>query len=353
MSNPADGFRAGTNLPCLDDIGKAVFRQALERGVLDQAAVADALSLSHEQVREATRTLLALRLLQGPKEDEDGPLVPVDPRAATSEVAADFERGVRLRRDEVGRTLESVQALAEEYDRATSVGTVTGCVPGVQILTDVEQVRDRLRDEARRCCKEALTAQPGGARSPSTLSEALPRDIGMIERGVQMRVLYQHTARVNLTTQAYSRAVIDAGAEVRTLGELTDRLIIFDRAVAFVPARAEAEGPPGAVVVTEPYLVHFLCSVYDRMWHAATPFNPEASGYEEITDDLRRLLLRCLAAGMKDEVIARRLGMSVRTCRRHIAELMQYLQAGSRFQAGYAAARMGWIDAEPGTPSEF
>ena len=33
------------------------------------------------------------------------------------------------------------------------------------------------------------------------------------------------------------------------------------------------------------------------------------------------------------------LGMSVRTCRRHIAEITEQLEATSRFQAGYNAAR--------------
>lgn len=40
---------------------------------------------------------------------------------------------------------------------------------------------------------------------------------------------------------------------------------------------------------------------------------------------------------MKDEMIARRLGMSLRTCRKHIAESMETLGASSRFQAGYLA----------------
>ncbi|KOG32387.1 hypothetical protein ADK34_09305 [Streptomyces viridochromogenes] len=48
-----------------------------------------------------------------------------------------------------------------------------------------------------------------------------------------------------------------------------------------------------------------------------------------------------LAQGAKDEVIARRLGMSLRTCRRHIAELLEELGAESRFQGGALAERAG------------
>ncbi len=54
-----------------------------------------------------------------------------------------------------------------------------------------------------------------------------------------------------------------------------------------------------------------------------------------------------LAEGAKDEVIARRLGVSLRTCRRHIAEILETLQADSRFQAGVLAERAGLTTAGP------
>jgi DNA-binding NarL/FixJ family response regulator len=55
------------------------------------------------------------------------------------------------------------------------------------------------------------------------------------------------------------------------------------------------------------------------------------------------LLLLELAGGAKDEQIARALGMSVRTVRRRVADLMDELGADSRFQAGVEAVRRGWI----------
>jgi DNA-binding NarL/FixJ family response regulator len=59
--------------------------------------------------------------------------------------------------------------------------------------------------------------------------------------------------------------------------------------------------------------------------------------------DLRRFLLQQLAAGAKDEQIARSLDLSLRTVRRRIADVMSDLGADSRFQAGVEAARRGWI----------
>ncbi|MFD5418680.1 helix-turn-helix transcriptional regulator [Streptomyces sp. NPDC127069] len=46
-------------------------------------------------------------------------------------------------------------------------------------------------------------------------------------------------------------------------------------------------------------------------------------------------IVRLLSEGLEDKVIARRLGMSERTCQRHIAEIMRAVGAKSRFQAWY------------------
>ena len=52
---------------------------------------------------------------------------------------------------------------------------------------------------------------------------------------------------------------------------------------------------------------------------------------------------RQLAAGAKDEQIARTMGLSLRTIRRRIADLMIELGADTRFQAGAEAVRRGWL----------
>lgn len=64
----------------------------------------------------------------------------------------------------------------------------------------------------------------------------------------------------------------------------------------------------------------------------------EILGYRDIDDDIKLSIAKLLTEGHTDEVVARRMGMGVRTCRRHIAELMDELGVKSRFQAGVAAA---------------
>ena len=67
---------------------------------------------------------------------------------------------------------------------------------------------------------------------------------------------------------------------------------------------------------------------------------------DDIRSELTQAILGQLATGAKDELIARRLGMSVRTCRRHIAAIMLHLRAESRFQAGALAAQLGLLPDE-------
>ena len=68
--------------------------------------------------------------------------------------------------------------------------------------------------------------------------------------------------------------------------------------------------------------------------------------YEASLTGLRALapsLLDALASGAKDEAAARELGLSLRTYRRRVAELMAAVGASSRFQAGLRARELGLV----------
>jgi DNA-binding NarL/FixJ family response regulator len=60
--------------------------------------------------------------------------------------------------------------------------------------------------------------------------------------------------------------------------------------------------------------------------------------------DLRtREILRMMAAGMKDETIARILNVSRRTVQQHITDAGSLLGARTRFQLAVLAAKRGWL----------
>ncbi|MFF5938630.1 helix-turn-helix transcriptional regulator [Streptomyces sp. NPDC012508] len=86
--------------------------------------------------------------------------------------------------------------------------------------------------------------------------------------------------------------------------------------------------------------------MYEYCWHAATRYGdeerPEHDG--DGLSEQQREALQMLASGMKDEKIARNLGVSLRTVSRMLSELMQELGASSRFEAGCARCVLGWLD---------
>lgn len=59
---------------------------------------------------------------------------------------------------------------------------------------------------------------------------------------------------------------------------------------------------------------------------------------------VQREILEMLAGGASDDRVADALGIGLRTVQRHMATLMGILGARSRFEAGVAAARVGWLD---------
>lgn len=76
----------------------------------------------------------------------------------------------------------------------------------------------------------------------------------------------------------------------------------------------------------------------------AAPMTSERSNTMPTDDELA--LLRLLARGFTDEVVAQKLGLTGRTLRRRLRSAMDKLDASSRFEAGYKLALSGWLEPE-------
>ena len=199
------------------------------------------------------------------------------------------------------------------------------------------------RDDAQRevlaaiaaCTEELIVLRPGGPRT----QQQFALDEEVLERGVKCRILYQHTARANLGLRPLAQKLARHGGEVRTSSAGFERMLILDRRTAFVPTGAPDGDVPGAAMVTNPEVVQFLYRGFERTW--STAMSVEHAEYDEASVDIKVMLLRLMASGLKDEAIAQRLGMAPRTCRRHMSAIMAELDVTSRFQAGIKIASMG------------
>ena len=167
----------------------------------------------------------------------------------------------------------------------------------------------------------------------SAISEVVARTVasGRRSRAVYpLRVL--HEAPEVLQTRT------DAGEEVRLIDDLPTRLMIIGATHAILPEPLGYSDSP-RLLVRQGALVSALTLLFELYWEKAMPVS-ELSGSQ---GSERIFLLRQLLSGAKDEQIARTMGLSLRTVRRRIAELMIELGADTRFQAGAEAVRRGWL----------
>lgn len=340
--------------PCFDELDEraiAAYRAAVQAGKYAPQAIAATLGMTEEEAARIGRTLLDLRLLHPVPGDRET-LAPASPDAAAADLVGPAEQQIRDLQQSVSSTRNSLLSLLPVYFESRRS---RNRMEAFDVITNISVLELMIEDFGARCQTQALTVQPGGPRPPHLLDGARRRTLERLARGVRIEHLYQHTVRNDPASTAYIREVSAAGAEVRTTDQLIDRMIIYDREIVFLPEQGELDRRPGAIVVREPTLVAFLCKLYDQQWARGTVFEPDAEDTTAITDDVKRSIIKLMAQGYKDEMVARRLGMSVRTCRRHIAAIMEDLDATSRFQAGVNVALSGTLDdaaglSRPGEP---
>lgn len=273
-----------------------------------------------------------------PDPDDANWLRPVPPAAALAQRLHPLEREIQERRSLAVQLTDSFEPfLAISAQDLPTTHAIT-------VLEGINRINSAIELALTDCRSEILTVQPGGGRSEHSLTEALDRGQAVIARGITMRTLYQHTARHSQGTLAYAELMAKGGnVEIRTLEELIERLMIFDRTVAFIPARDDSAV---ALELRHPGLVDYLAKVFEQLWARAVPLLEETP-YAPPTDGIsgvQRSIAKLLVEGHVDEAIARRLGMNVRTCRAHIAKLAAALGSGSRAQLGFLIAQSGILD---------
>jgi sugar-specific transcriptional regulator TrmB len=285
--------------------------------------------------REALVLLIDLGLLREDPGEGDGPgWVAVDPAAVQSGVVAPMGREAVELLTESAAWADTFRGLAQTFRRTPTVGSLLTEIRG---LPSINRFLENAVDDA---ASELLTAQPAGARRAVILQQAIDRDLRALERGVQMRTLYQHTARRSKATRDYVEQILDHGAQVRTLDEFFNRLIVIDRRLAIIPGGQ----PDVAVAIHDPHLVSYLADIFDRSWERAREYYERGTSSDsDIAAEVRQLTVRMLTEGHSDPASAKRVGVSTRTYASYVAALKDEYGVETRFQLGYA---MGSRDPE-------
>lgn len=281
--------------------------------------------------------LLRLGLLR-PSFDDPGRLEPVAPHVA-------LHRLLRASADRVAGERRREERLVEALEPLLRAGGPS--VPTAPLITahNGKEHIGQVIDEAMTDATELLSIQPYSSYinpDPALHEPALRRDQALLDRGGRIRALYQHTLR-HAPPLAARYEHLTGDVEARTLDEITERLVIVDRSVVFLPANADRSS---ALEVRQPALVGFLATIFDRLWRLATPMYPRAVHRRSLNGvtPRQRAIAALLVEGHTDAVVSDRLGMNVRTVREHIAKLAATLGSQSRAQLGFLIGRSGILD---------
>lgn len=318
-----------------------IYRALLRNPALTAAELADAHGIDESAVADSCATLVEHGVL---KHDRSGSgfIVP-QPAAAIGQLIEQREEELlKLYR----RTSDSrfmIQELEALYRKPEPVEPAD---QGVERLTGLEAIRDRIEELSFFTRTSVFSIQPGGPQSRESLEASRPLDQRGIRRGVEMRVIHEASLLEDELNRAYLRELVMGGVKVRVSTQHLERMIIMDEQVAVVPVDP-GNTRRGALIVRNPGLVTGFLDLFHRAWQDAEELPWSAEGERDpqtnkISPQDKRIL-ELLASGCTDETSAREVGVSVRHLRRTISRLMQELGANSRFEAGVEAARRGWL----------
>jgi DNA-binding CsgD family transcriptional regulator len=314
-----------------------VYRAMLAAPRIGVAQIAEGLGWSVEQVRGGLDELAKLSLLR-PSWEAPGALRLVSPEVGLSSLLAEQEAELVERQRQIAASRAAVAAVVADYADLHPSRQHSD----IEQLVGVDAVRTWIEERAHAGLTEVMTFSPSGAMSEPGMAASRPLDQEALERGTTMRSLYLDSIRNHPPTLAYLRWLAEIGGQVRTAPTLPLRMIIFDRKQALIPVNPE-HSRTGAVVQRGPGMVAALCALFEQIWQSARPVGQDKQRDDQGLTGQEQAIITLLAEGWTDDVIARKLGVSVRTSRRITAELTQRLGARSRFQAGARAVEHGWV----------
>jgi DNA-binding CsgD family transcriptional regulator len=218
----------------------------------------------------------------------------------------------------------------------------------VEVLDDPDEVGRRVLQvaESARATVRVLDRPPYLYNTPET-GTTLDSELRLLKSGVAYRVIYDADSFTPPELSECFAESLAAGEQARVLAEVPVKLTIADNDTAILPLIPTPGQPGRAVVLHTPVMVEPFAALFESLWSRAIPVGPETAIADDSTGSApaadERALIMLLAAGMKDGAIARHLRVSERTVNRRIAELIERLDAHTRFQAGVQAAHRGWL----------
>ena len=255
-----------------------------------------------------------------------------EPGAHDGGVLLVLEEQLRRELSRIEERRRDLEASRELLARATS-RAIGAHEPLTEPLSDAiaPSVVNRLLSETTGLLRNyVLTISEGPALDESTMRANEER----IRRGEVQRAVYPASALASPQGQRWMSVWAEVGEDQRVQPTAETEFAVFGDS-AVVALAAWDDPSQGYAVIRDRLVVRLYTAYFDLAWKHAVP--APRPGTHEPTGDAK--LVELLELGLKDEAIARHLGVSLRTVRRRVAHLMAVNGVDTRFQLGWALAR--------------
>ncbi|MFJ7064798.1 helix-turn-helix transcriptional regulator [Streptomyces sp. NPDC101115] len=284
---------------------------------------------------EALRRLCELGMVRV-DDEEAGAVVATAPAVAIRRLIEQQVSDIHQRLQDVTQTSRLIPALEAEA-AATDEEQ-----PGVERLETLDQIRGRLDDLAFFTREHVDSVEPYALLTQEDIDYARPLDLRCLRRGVQVRNVVLKEATRDPLTLSYLQELTQHGARIRVADSIVERILIFDRQTAIIP-QDPSDTSRGALLTRETGLVDNIQRLFEKIWDSSLDLAQVVAPDEGELSEIERQVLESMCTVGKDEIGARDLGVSVRTYRRHVADLLRTLGAASRAHAALLARERHWI----------
>lgn len=228
----------------------------------------------------------------------------------------------------------SLQERARQAARARSAGERM-----VEVIMGRE-AHSRLFEQMQKSARDEIVffdRPPYLSSAPSALNQT---QISVAAHGIRYRAVYDSSSLEEPGAADRIRSYAKAGEEAKVYSGVPLKLFAVDHRIAFL-ALDLARPEDSVLLVRSCALLDAIYDLFEFVWDRAAPLRFDKSGVPEAVSETSDPasdadhVVALLVAGFNDKMIAHQLGISERTLRRRVSEIMVALGARTRFQAGW------------------
>jgi len=229
------------------------------------------------------------------------------------------------------RELAALQARLHYNDRPS---------PLVEVTTSRREVLSWSQELINSAHQNWMTLETFATDMPVT-DDYIVAPAPAMKKSVRVRSIYDRAFTQSGTGNQIIRSLLADGQQARVLAELPMKMQLADETCVLLPLTPTGTG--GAMLVHAQPVVSALRQYFELLWERAVPYGRAVAASDGSLSGRQRDILGLLAQGLTDDAIASRLGCSTKTVGREAAVITARLGATSRFAAGAAAQRCGWL----------